>query len=67
MALCHGLSLNNKKKNNNNPKGCLMAMADSTNLGHGKKMSERHAEWVRGKEDGEQGREKGAEWYWKGE
>ena len=25
-----------------------------------------HAQWVRGKEDGEQGREKGAEWYWKG-
>ena len=29
------MSLNNKKKNN--PKGCLMVMADSTNLGHGLK------------------------------
>ena len=56
------MSLNNKKKNNNNPIGCLVVMANSTNLGHGKKSSERHAEWVRGKEDGEQGREKGAEW-----
>ena len=37
FALCHCLKSKNNNKNNNNKKGCLMVLADPSDLGHGKK------------------------------
>jgi hypothetical protein len=37
FASRHRLIRNNNNKNNNHPKGCVMVMADPSDIGHGKK------------------------------